>query len=420
MSPARRRKSSNNTILILVVILILGLFYVFTGSNPLKQLQSIPEIATAISGPIMETAIAVIPSIANTETPDVAPANPANGTWWTVYFVKPLRLNESQELEFRKKIPSQNYQGSVAGNLIQQIDKAQKTIHIASFETDLSDVANALIRAKDRGVDVRWITDDENGIMVDRQPGRGQFAMLKKAGIKVIDDERSGLMHNKFWIFDGQTVWTGSTNVTVSGMFEQDNNVVVIESPALAAVYERQWEDMWNGSFGPDSSSTVDQQSITIGKTPVTVLFAPEDNVISHILPYVQNAKSSVRFMAFAYTQEELGQAMLERFKKGIEVSGVFESTGSEEEFSQLKPLYCAKAPIRQDGNPNFLHHKVIIVDEQIVITGSFNFTENADTSNNENVIIIDNSEIAKRYTKEFQRVWEIAHVPESGSIKCR
>jgi phosphatidylserine/phosphatidylglycerophosphate/cardiolipin synthase-like enzyme len=349
----------------------------------------------------------------------VAPAG--SGAWWQIYFVNPMKISDTLAEKYSLNgLPPELMKGSIAEKLIQRIDAAQTTIHIASFETDLNDVAKALIRAKERGVDVRWITDDENGILADKKPGHGQFAMLKKAGIKVIDDGRSALMHDKFWIFDGKTVWTGSTNVTISGMFEQNNNVVVIESPELAAIYESQWADMWAGKFNAKAPATVDQQKLTIDGTKIQILFSPEDSAISHIIPYVQGAKKSIRFMAFTYTQDQLGAAMLAAMKTGAEVTGVFEATGSDSEYSQMAPLFCAKAPVRQDGNPAFLHHKVIIIDNRIVITGSLNFTDNADQSNNENVIIIDNAEIAKLFTAEFQRVWAAGHEPEPGKLKCK
>jgi phosphatidylserine/phosphatidylglycerophosphate/cardiolipin synthase-like enzyme len=414
-----RRGSSLGTVIVLVVVIAFAVYYMQSGSDPLGLFKSMSEIATSVGGPITNTAVAALPQAGATNTPGAA-AQPsfAGGTWWQVYFVNPLRLDESQELELRGKIPAQNYQGSIAEKLIGRIDAAQRTIHIASFETDLNDVANALVRAKERGVDVRWITDDEHGVEADKEPGHGQFKILKAAGIKVIDDERGGLMHNKFWLFDGQTVWTGSTNVTVSGMFEQDNNTVVIESSELAAIYEGQFEDMWNGNFNASSSSTVDQQSISIDGTRLQVLFSPEDNAVSHILPYVQNAQTSIAFLAFSYTQDDLGGAMIERKKNGVDVRGVFEATGSDTEFSEMIPLFCAKAQVRQDGNPSFLHHKVIIVDNRIVITGSLNFSENANEQNNENVIVIDNAEIAGLYTQEFQRIWAGGRDPEGISCK--
>jgi phosphatidylserine/phosphatidylglycerophosphate/cardiolipin synthase-like enzyme len=64
---------------------------------------------------------------------------------------------------------------------------------------------------------------------------------------------------------------------------------------------------------------------------------------------------------------------------------------------------------VRLDGNPKSMHHKVIIIDGQIVVTGSYNFSKSAKTRNDENTLILHNSEIAKLYLDEFERVWEIA-----------
>lgn len=422
MSPKRSSKSSSlGTLAVLILVLLFGGYYMLADSDPLGLFATAaPTKSVIMVAPTRTPKPTKESSQTSPETPVVSSTN-SSGSWWEVYFVNPQKITDTLSEQYSLKgLPPELMNGSITEKLIQRIDAAQTTIHIASFETDLNDVAKALIRAKDRGVDVRWITDDESGIAADKKPGRGQFAMLKKAGIEVIDDGRSALMHDKFWLFDGQTVWTGSTNVTMSGMFEQNNNAIVIESPELAAIYEQQWADMWSGQFNTKSPSTVDQQKLTIDGTKIQILFSPEDKAISQILPYVQSAKKSVRFMAFTYTQDELGQAMLDAMKNGVEVTGVFEATGSDSEYSQMTPLFCAKAPVRQDGNPSFLHHKVIILDERIVITGSLNFTDNADQSNNENVIILDNAEIAKLYTVEFQRVWAAAHDPAPGKLVCK
>lgn len=418
------------TILVLVVVLLLGGYYAISGADPLglfNKSQTTTVIPTEVSLDEFPTDIPEdaqpAPDTSGDDATEPAPDlsfEPVSGGWWEVYFVSPLRMKNSEELTFNAKIPAKNYAGSITEQLVKHIDEAKKTIHIASFEFDLTDVANALIRAKQRGVEVRWITDDESGITADSKPGRGQFKKLKAAGIPLKDDGRSPLMHDKFWLFDGQIVWTGSTNVTVSGMFEQNNNTIVIYSPELATIYEHQFADMWAGNFNAKSPSTVDKQSLTIDGTPIQVLFSPEDKAISHIVPYIQKSTSSIRFMAFTYTQDDLGGAMIARKKAGVDVSGVFEATGSDTQYSEMLPLYCAKAPVRQDGNPAFMHHKVIIIDEHIVITGSLNFTDNADQQNNENTIIIDNADIAKLYLQDFQRVWAAGHDPEAGKMKCK
>ena len=417
-SSPRSRRSSRRLLITLCSALVLGASYLASQYAAPPAIQTPTETPTAAASPTGTPATA--PSLSAQQATATTTAAHATSGWWQVYFTNPLRLSTATELQFNAQIPTASYQGSITEKLVGYIDAARSTIHIASFETDLNDVANALIRAKGRGVDVRWITDDESGIQADKKPGHGQFKLLKAAGIPVIDDGRGALMHDKFWLFDGQTVWTGSTNVTVSGMFEQNNNTIIIQSPALAAIYERQFQDMWSGKFNAKSPSTVDQQSLTLDGTSIQVLFSPEDKAVDHILPYIQAAQTSIEFLAFTFTQNQLGAAMVARKNAGANVRGVFETTGSTDEYSQMTPLFCAHAAVRQDGNPAFMHHKVIVIDDHIVITGSLNFTDNADQQNNENVLIVDNPDIARLYTQEFERVWAAGHDPDPAKMKCK
>ncbi|MBN1874277.1 MAG: hypothetical protein JXA33_08595 [Anaerolineae bacterium] len=386
-STSKKQSTSSSrltTIVGIIVVLVLGSYYLLTGSDPLGLFDQ----ATQTSSP------AIVGS---------------GGDWWQVYFTDPLNVNDPDNLT-----------GSIPEQLIARINDAQSTIHIAAFEFNLTPVAEALIAAHKRGVEVQWVTDDENGIEADEEEGHGQFAMLEKAGIEVIDDGRGALMHNKFWIFDDQTVWTGSTNITVNGNFRNNNNVIVIESPEVAEIYEREFAEMWDGKFGPTSPSTVDEQSVTIDGTPVQILFAAEDDVADRLAALLEGAQSSIRFMAFSFTHEGMGNAVLERAEAGVDVMGIFETRGSETEYSELPILYCADVPVRQDGNPGTFHHKVLVIDEQTVVTGSFNFSENADTSNDENVVMITNRDIAAQYLQEFERRWAEATEPDVADMECK
>ena len=392
-SAASRRQQArlNRTITLAVIVGVVILFgyYLMTGSDPVglfTQAEATPTVRTAASV-----------------------ASVSGGDWWRVYFTDPLNVNDPDNLT-----------GTTPEKLIAYINNAQRTIHIAAFEFDLTPVAEALIAAHQRGVEVLWVTDDEHGIEADKERGHGQFAMLKKVGVKVKDDGRGALMHNKFWIFDGQTVWTGSTNITVNGNFRNNNNVIVIESPALAAIYEREFAEMWAGDFGPTSPSTVDDQTVTIDGTPIQVLFAPEDDVAHRLVPLIENAQSSLRFMAFSFTHEEIGAAVLARAKAGVDVRGIFETRGSETEYSELPALYCAGVPVRQDGNPYTFHHKVFVIDGRMVITGSFNFSSGADESNDENALVITNGDIAAQYLQEFERRWAEATEPDAADMNCK
>ena len=380
-------RKTNQTISTVVIVggIILFIIFMLTGNDPFGLFSSEennPSPVTTVVG--------------------------SGGDWWQVYFTDPTSDYD----------PS-NMDGTVASELITHINSAQKTIHIASFEFNLTPVAEALIAAHERGVDVRWVTDDENGLEADEEEDRGQFAMLEDAGIEVIDDARGALMHNKFWIFDKETVWTGSTNITQNGIFRNNNNVIVVDSPQVAAMFEREFEEMWAGEFGPTSRSTLDQQSITIQGTPVEILFAAEDEVMDELVPLINQSRDNIKFMAFSFTHDGLGDAMLAKAADGVAVSGIFETRGSETEYSELPKMFCNNLAVRQDGNPGTFHHKVIIIDDRIVITGSLNFSDNANDSNDENVIIINNADIAQQFLQEFQRRWQEAEAPDPADMGC-
>ncbi|MCZ2127334.1 MAG: phospholipase D-like domain-containing protein [Anaerolineales bacterium] len=353
--------------------------------------------------PITETPTFEAPIlIAETPLPPTA--------WWEVYFTDPLNMGNPNNLS-----------GSIEEKLIELINSAQTSIHIASFEFNLPRVADALIAAKNRGVDVRWVTDDKNGLGIDANPNRGQFARLIAAGIQVKDDAgRSALMHNKFWIFDKQITWTGSTNITENGIYKQNNNVILIRSSEVAEIYEREWQELWTGLFGPRAPSTINNQWAILDGTPIQILFSAEDGAIANVNAVIRDAKSSVRFLIFSFTDDSMAQTMLARSQAGVDVQGVFETFGSASINSQLKTLWCANLPVRQDGNSSFLHHKVIVIDDSIVVTGSLNFSASADKSNEENVMIIDNPEIAALYLQEYQKMWNQSVGIPTGTFDCR
>jgi len=405
-------------LLVIVLIVICGIFYSLTGIDVGGVFSPSPTpslvVAATLPPVVKMTETPMQPdSLFPTDTPvvlDQPTVSSVDNSWWELYFTDPLHVNDPA-----------NWQNSIEGRLIDHINAAQTSIHIASFEFDLTPVAEALVAAHNRGVDVRWVTDNDSGLGVDTEPGHGQFAMLENAGIGVRADDRSALMHNKFWIFDNQTVWTGSTNITVNGVFKQDNNTIVIQSPELAVIYEREFQEMWDGQFGPRSPSQLPDQSTVVHGSPVNVIFTSEDHAIEEaIIPLVNKATSSIRFLAFSFTDYPLAAAMIARSQAGVDVAGVYEKVGSDTDAAELKTFYCAHVPVRRDGNPSFMHNKVIVVDERYIITGSLNFSTNAETSNDENVIIIDNPDIAKLYIQDFDRIWNLATDPEPDKFPCQ
>jgi phosphatidylserine/phosphatidylglycerophosphate/cardiolipin synthase-like enzyme len=115
--------------------------------------------------------------------------------------------------------------------------------------------------------------------------------------------------------------------------------------------------------------------------------------------------------MAFSFTDDRLGSEMVRQYEAGLTVQGVFEGRSADPKYSEFGRMNSLepRMDVRLDGNTYMMHHKVIIVDDETVVLGSFNFSENADTANDENLLIIHDRGIASLYRSEFRRIYREA-----------
>lgn len=301
------------------------------------------------------------------------------------------------------------YTGGVDEYIAGLIDGLTRTLDIAAYEFNSPALTRAVLDAHERGVQVRIVTDDGAGL----NPARSTLPQLIDAGIPIVDDGRSALMHNKFMIMDGERVLTGSMNFTVNGSYRNNNNVLILRSRAAVENYQTEFDEMFvDRRFGPTSPVNTPRPQFVQDGIPIGIYFAPEDDVLNAIFEVVGIAEQSIRFMAFSFTVTEIADLILERAAEGVTVHGIFERTGSQTQFSELTHLFCAGMAVRQDGNPFALHHKLFIIDDAIVVTGSFNFSANATRSNDENLVIIRDPDLAAQYIAEFDRRWAEALTP--------
>jgi phosphatidylserine/phosphatidylglycerophosphate/cardiolipin synthase-like enzyme len=305
------------------------------------------------------------------------------------------------------ELPAKNSYG-INIRLVDAIGKLTKTLDIAAYELDEKEITNAILEAFSNGVIVRIVTDDEYGL---NNPDNS-FQEFMDAGIPVVTDGRTSLMHDKFMILDGKTVWTGSWNYTTKGTYESHDNALAFDSKEVAAMYQHEFNQMFEKKeFSPQAPASP-VNSVVDSNIPVSVFFSPHDNIDDGVLSVIQGAQKSIYFMTFVMTDDDFGNLFIERLNAGVKVKGIFEKLGSSSPVSELSRLFCAKADVRTDGSEYLLHHKVIIVDEAIVITGSANYSVNGMKSNNENTIVIQDPVLASVYMQEFERQWADAEIP--------
>ncbi|MDK1029159.1 MAG: phospholipase D-like domain-containing protein [Anaerolineae bacterium] len=316
----------------------------------------------------------------------------AHGPWIDIYFTNPESPQAAQET------------GGIEGPLVAAIDRARLTVDVAIYSLSLASIRKALINAQNRGVQVRVVMESGN---MDRSAPQ----KLIESGVPVLGDRRDGLMHDKFVVIDRSDVWMGTMNFTYSGTYKDNNQLIHIRSVKVAENYTQEFNEMFvDDLFGANIAAVTPNQEVTINGTKLEVYFSPDDGVANRIVEILENAEESIYFMAFSFTSDEIGQAMRVQAENGLIVAGVMEerqvksNIGTEYDFFKQ-----ARLDVFIDGNQEQMHHKTIIIDEKIVITGSYNFSRSAEIRNDENVIIFHNEIIAEFFIKEFQRVFQQA-----------
>jgi phosphatidylserine/phosphatidylglycerophosphate/cardiolipin synthase-like enzyme len=280
------------------------------------------------------------------------------------------------------------------------VSQSQHSLDIAAFELSLPCLSEALLARQAAGVQIRVVTDSDHA-------DTPLIQSLKGAQIPVIADERSAFMHHKFMLRDGQSVWSGSMNLTPNGVGRNNNNVVVLEHSDIAALYRAEFEEMFlQQAFGPRSPRQELPALFSLptrtGPLEVEILFSPEDPVRERILDLVKAARQEIVFMAFAFTDKALQELLQQKHAAGLSIQGLYEKRGAGSRYSSYGPLQQAGLNLRRDGNPGAMHHKVMVIDQSTVITGSYNFSQNADQNNDENVLILHHRELAAAYLQEF------------------
>lgn len=316
------------------------------------------------------------------------------GAWVQAHFTAP---------DFDDAAP---HRGGLDALLAQEIDAAQEAVDVACFDFNLPAVTEALVRAHQRGLQVRLVLDDEN--LADEAVVEATDTLIE-AGIPIVYDHRNAFMHNKFVVVDRRVVWTGSWNLTENGTYRNNNNVLRIELSQLAENYTAEFEEMFlDNAFGPRSPADTPYPLLELSDgSAIETYFSPEDGVRQALITHLRQAEREIVFMAFSFTDDDIAQVLLEKARAGVTVRGVFEARNAGSDYSEYGVLGKAGLDVRLDGNPRVMHHKVLIIDGAVTVTGSYNFSASAAGENDENVLVIQNAELARSYLAEFDRVYQ-------------
>lgn len=318
------------------------------------------------------------------------PAPAVSSDWVEVYFTDPYAPG-AREVE-----------GGPDEAIAAAIYAARSSVHMAIYDLNLWSIRDALLDAHARGLDVRLVVEADN---MDRR----ELQELAQAGIPLVPDTSRNYMHNKFVVIDGYELWTGSTNYTVSDMYGNRNNLLRIRSSELAENYANEFDEMFTrGFFGEDTFDNTPHQELHIGDVEVHTYFSPDDNVAAALVDLIDGADESIYFLAFSLTLDEIGDALVRAQQRGVEVLGIMDDDQISNQGGEYGFLRQNGIQVHMDEPGSNLHDKVLIVDEAIVVTGSYNFSTNAEFRNDENTLVIYSSDLAVEYLRQFRLLWAL------------
>ena len=140
----------------------------------------------------------------------------------------------------------------------------------------------------------------------------------------------------------------------------------------------------------------------------IEVAFSPNGGGAALIIRTIGESKKSIKVQAYSFTNADIAKALLDAHKRGVNVRVVLDKSQETEKYTSATFLANAGIPVRIDDDFAIAHNKIMILDEETVITGSFNFTKAAEEKNAENVLVIrGNKELAKLYLQNWQWRWD-------------
>lgn len=312
------------------------------------------------------------------------------------------------------------------------IRAAKRSLDFALYDMRLSDPLKAALSAAlheraAAGVQIRFCFDGDKpprpNLVAGQDPSPpGTSAFVSSLGYPYRRIAGMKLMHSKFILRDGQSVWTGSTNMTDDAFTKMENNIVVIDSPSLTNYYAQDFEQMWEKeNFENTGTIRTQPVPITFAEKPaeVRVMFSPGCGyeIDTEIARRVRAAQRRVRICSLLLNSGTLISELGNLLKAGrVQVDGIYDRTQMAEVYVQWQEVptnrwkigalqeIIARAglvgknstPYSPTGVHDFMHNKVLVIDDT-VITGSYNFSRSAEF-NAENILFIESAPLAETY----------------------
>ena len=309
--------------------------------------------------------------------------------------------------------------------IVRAIDSSDKTIEIASFGISLEEIAQALVKAKNRGVNVRIIMDEKQ---VHPNPkGEMRFLIDNGVNMRTLRGTRTyGAMHNKIGIFDNRMIVTGSYNWSGYATYYNYENVVFTKRPVYVNGYKKYWDWMWNYSRTLSQGPSPEVPQGHYGAPPAgrrykdfngvklpAYSFSPLGWTHSKLAAIVDAAKENIDLATYTFYDFGLAEALIRAKERGVKVRILMDkSMAKQTTLTRHVIENGVEFRWRRGRGGGAMHHKFAVFDGKLLETGSYNWSWNAEVNTFENVMFIDDSAVVGGYQQKYDYLYSGAVGP--------
>lgn len=169
-------------------------------------------------------------------------------------------------------------------------------------------------------------------------------------------------------------------------------------------------------SAGQQARTTITERMATTLYTTYTttetvgavegVCFSRTERCDDLLISLMGGARERIYVAVYSFTSDRLAEALIGARNRGVDVRVVMERERSNEQGSEYPRLLGAGVEVRLDASPGLMHHKFMVIDGEIVVTGSYNWSAAAEERNDENLVVIRDRDVAGAFEREFERLW--------------
>lgn len=182
--------------------------------------------------------------------------------------------------------------------------------------------------------------------------------------------------------------------------------LIILSLPVLDHVFKPGILDRARTMFSRGVSnrdSVPDRAPVPVSGDQIRVYFSPSGGATAAIVKEIDGATSEVLMQAYSFTSAPIAKALVDAKKRGVAVEAILDKSQKTASYSGATFLANSRVPTYIDSAHAIAHNKIMIIDKQTVITGSFNFTKAAEEKNAENLLVIRSKDLAGKYIANWQ-----------------